>query len=125
MWRVVRDPRPRTLVLGLTASVLVFFTFMTQMHERYAYAAVIFLVLLLPDGRPRWLWPAFGAAFTLICWPRRAADAGDRRTLPVGGPLGIAGAILACRRDRGGGLDAAPRCSGSSASDAGHGGRRP
>ncbi len=64
-WVIVRDPRPRTLILGLTASVLVFFTFMTQMHERYAYAALVFLVLLLPERRPRWLWLAFGSVFAL------------------------------------------------------------
>ncbi|MGP1673674.1 MAG: hypothetical protein ACTS8Z_00490, partial [Candidatus Limnocylindrales bacterium] len=59
-WAVLRDPRPRTLVLSLVASVLVVFTFMTQMHERYAYAALILLVLLLPDARSRALWLAFG-----------------------------------------------------------------
>ena len=52
---IARDPRPRTLLLGLAASVLTFFVFMTQMHERYAYAALVFLVLLLAERRARWL----------------------------------------------------------------------
>ena len=88
-WAIIRDPRPRTLILGLTASVLVFFTFMTQMHERYAYAAVIFLVLLLPEARIRWLWIAFGVAFTLNLFA--AVPIGE--WLSVGGALGIAGSI--------------------------------
>ncbi len=62
---IVRDPRPRTLVLGLAASVLVIFAFMTQMHERYAFGALIFLMLLIPEPRIRWLAIAFGIVFTL------------------------------------------------------------
>ena len=48
---IVRDPRPGTLILGLAASVLTFFTFMTQMHERYAYAAVVILLVLCSYDR--------------------------------------------------------------------------
>ena len=62
---IVLDPRPRTLALGVVASVLAIFAFMTQMHERYAYAALIELVLLLPEARMRWLWIAFAVVFTL------------------------------------------------------------
>ena len=40
-WRSCATRARRTFVLGLAASVLTFFTFMTQMHERYAYAAVV------------------------------------------------------------------------------------
>ena len=77
-WRIIRDPRPRTLVLGLAASVLVFFSFMTQMHERYAYAALILLVLLLPERRIGWLW--VGAGGRVHAQPRRRhpAEPGDR-----------------------------------------------
>jgi hypothetical protein len=90
---IVRDPRPRTLILGLTASVLVFFTFMTQMHERYAYAALIFLVLLLPETWPRRLWLGLGVAFTLNLLAAIPPTEGIGRLLPVTGPLGIAGSI--------------------------------
>lgn len=90
---IVRDPRPRTLALGLAASVLVFFAFMTQMHERYAYAAVIFLALLLPDARLRWLWLALGVAFTLNLLAAIPPIPEIGRWLPVAGPLGIAGSI--------------------------------
>lgn len=62
---VIRDPRPRTLVLALAASVLVAFSFMTAMHERYSYGAIIFLLLLLPEPRIRWLSLALGVVFTL------------------------------------------------------------
>jgi hypothetical protein len=92
-WAIIRDPRPRTLILGLTASVLVFFTFMTQMHERYAYAAVIFLVLLLPETRIQWLWVAFGVAFTLNLLAAIPPTPEIGASLSVGGALGIAGSI--------------------------------
>ena len=35
---IVRDPTPRTFILGLAASTLISFTFLTQMHERYVSA---------------------------------------------------------------------------------------
>lgn len=57
---VIRDPRPRTLVVALAASVLVAFSFLTTMHERYSYAALVFLLLLIPEPRWRWLSLAFG-----------------------------------------------------------------
>ena len=45
---IVRDPRPRTLILGLAASTWSRSAFLTQMHERYAYGA-----LVLPDAAAR------------------------------------------------------------------------
>ncbi len=62
---IVRDPSPRTFVLGLVASTLIWFGFLTQMHERYAYGALVFLLLLLPERRIQWLYLAFGVVFTL------------------------------------------------------------
>ena len=47
---ILRDPRPRTLILGLAASTLVAFCFLTTMHERYAYGALVFLMLLIPEA---------------------------------------------------------------------------
>lgn len=92
-WAIIRDPRPRTLILGLAASVLVFFTFMTQMHERYAYAALIFLVLLLPDQRLRWLWLVVGVVLTLNLLAAVPPTPEIEQLLPVAGPLGVAGSI--------------------------------
>ena len=62
---ILRDPRPRTFILGLAASTLIWFGFLTQMHERYAYGALIFLLLLIPERRIQWLYLAFGVVFTL------------------------------------------------------------
>ena len=66
---VVKDPRPRTLIRALAASVLIAFCFLTTMHERYSYGALVFLLLLIPDVRLRWLNLAFGTVFTLnLLW---------------------------------------------------------
>jgi Gpi18-like mannosyltransferase len=56
---VWRRPTSRTLALGLAAAALVAFSFLTTMHERYGYAAIVFLALLVDDRRVRWL--ALGA----------------------------------------------------------------
>lgn len=90
---IVRDPRPRTLVLGLAASVLVVFTFMTQMHERYAYAAVVLLLLALPDRRAAWLSILLGVVFTLNLVAAIPPSPQVAAILPVDGPLGIAGSV--------------------------------
>ena len=49
---VLRRPTRDGLLLGLAASVLVAFCFLTTMHERYSYAAVIFLAAAM-SGRAR------------------------------------------------------------------------
>ncbi len=92
-WRIIRDPRPRTLVLGLAASVLVFFSFMTQMHERYAYAALVLLVLLLPERRIGWLWVAFAVVFTLNLLAAIPPTPQIAELLPVAGVLGVVGSL--------------------------------
>ncbi len=76
---VLRDPRPRTLILGLAASTLIAFCFLTTMHERYAYGALVFLMLLLVE-RPR---PGVGDRLRDRVHPEpargRATDPGHRR----------------------------------------------
>ena len=62
---ILRDPRPRSLILGLAASTLVAFAFLTSMHERYAYGAIVFLILLIPEARARWLAVALGVVYSL------------------------------------------------------------
>ncbi len=62
---VIRDPRPRTLILALVTSVLVAFSFLTTMHERYDLAAVVLMLLLLPEPRFRWLNLTLGIVVTL------------------------------------------------------------
>ncbi len=90
---ILRDPRPRTLILGLAASTLVVFTFMTTMHERYAYGAIVFLMLLLPDVRVRWVAIAFGVVFSLNLLAAAPPTPEIGTLLPVDGALGIAGSI--------------------------------
>ena len=88
----MRDPRPRTLTLGLAAATLVAFCFLTSMHERYAYGAFVFLMLLVPDRTVRALAVAFGIVFTRTCWPPRRRRR-SRRLLPIDRWLGIAGSV--------------------------------
>jgi Gpi18-like mannosyltransferase len=90
---VIRAPQPRTLLLALAASVLVAFTFLTSMHERYAYGAIIFLALLLADRRLRWLAVAFGIVTTLNLLAAVPPTPEIGELLPVAGPLGIVGSI--------------------------------
>ncbi len=91
---VLRDPRPRTLILGLAAATLVAFCFLTSMHERYAYGALVFLMLLIPEARVRWLGIAFGVVFTLNLLAAVPPTPWIGALLPVGGWLGIAGSLV-------------------------------
>jgi len=90
---VVRDPRPRTLYLALATSTLVFFAFMTQMHERYAFGAVIFLALLAWDTRVRSLVLATSAVVALNLVAAVPPVQGIGLSLPVGEAVSIAGAF--------------------------------
>ncbi len=73
--------------------MLVAFTFLTQMHERYAYAALIFLLLLLPERGPRWLFLALSVVFTLNLLAAIPPTEAIATALPVSGPLGIGGSV--------------------------------
>jgi hypothetical protein len=88
---VLRDPRPRTFILGLAVSVLVAFSFLTTMHERYAYGAVVFLMLLIADRRMRYLGIAFGVTFTLNLLAAIPPSDEVGALLPVSGLLGVVG----------------------------------
>jgi hypothetical protein len=90
---VVRDPRPQTLIVGLAAATLVAFSFLTTMHERYAYGAVVFLVLVAAEPRFRWLGLAFGVVFTLNLLAAVPPSPEIGALLPVAGPLGVAGSV--------------------------------
>jgi hypothetical protein len=90
---IVRDPRPRTLVLGLTVATLSAFCFLTAMHERYAYGAVILLTLLLPDRRFHWLALALGAASTLNLVAAIPPTPAIGEHVRIGGILGIVGSL--------------------------------
>lgn len=90
---IVRRPTPRTLILGLASSVLVFFSFATQMHERYAFGALVFLALLVAEPAARWLSVAFGIVFTLNLLAAVPPTPEIGALLPVSGALGVAGSV--------------------------------
>ena len=79
---VYRRPTAQVLALGLAAAALVAFAFLTTMHERYAYAAVVFLAPC-SSPNPRVLMRSRSpsrAVFTLnLNSAAASAVAGDRR----------------------------------------------
>jgi hypothetical protein len=91
---VYRRPTPETLALGLAAAVLVAFSFLTTMHERYAFGALVFLALLLSDRRVLALWTVFGVVFTLNLLAAIPPTPEIGAALPVGGVLGVAGSVV-------------------------------
>lgn len=91
--RIYREATPRALILGLAAATLVAFTFLTTMHERYAYGAMAFLMLLIPETRMRWIGLAFGIVFSMNLVAAIPATSELGRLLPVSGALGIAGSL--------------------------------
>jgi hypothetical protein len=91
--RVLRDPRPRTLVLALAATTLVAFCFLTGMHERYAYGAVVFFALLIPERPVRWLALGFGVVFTLNLLAAVPPTPAIGDLLPVDGLFGVVGSL--------------------------------
>ena len=90
---VLRNPRPRTLLLAVAASVLVAFSFLTTMHERYAYGALVFLLLLIEEPRIRALSIAFGVVFTLNLLAAVPPTPELGALLPISGVLGVAGSV--------------------------------
>lgn len=90
---VYRRPTPRALAFGLAASVLVAFELLTSMHERYAFGAIAFLALALPDRRALALSLVFGAAFTLNLLAAAPPTPAIGAALPIDGLLGVAGSI--------------------------------
>jgi hypothetical protein len=90
---IVRDPRPRTFILGLAASTLIWYGFLTQMHERYAYGALIFLLLFIPERRIAWLYLAFSVVFTLDLLSAAPPAPIFKQWLPFGGIVSIVGSL--------------------------------
>ena len=91
---VVRDPSPRRLFLALAASSFVFFTFMTQMHERYAYAAFVLMIPLLDIRAVRWIWLAFGTVLMLNLFSAVPATIAMQQLLPKMGTIPIVGSVI-------------------------------
>lgn len=90
---VLRRPTRDGLLLGLAASVLVAFCFLTTMHERYSYGAVIFLAAAM-SGRMRaaaWAVLAVAATANVIAAVPPSTVPGS--LIPLGGIVGIAGSL--------------------------------
>ena len=90
---VFRGRSARTLAYGVAASVLVAFCFLTTMHERYAFGALVFFVLAFPDRRAASLAAAFAVVFTLNLLAAVPPTAEIGGALPVSGPLGVIGSL--------------------------------
>ena len=63
------------------------------MHERYAYGALIFLLLLIPERRIAWLYLAFSVVFTLDLLSAAPPAPIFAEWLPFGGVVSIVGSF--------------------------------
>jgi hypothetical protein len=91
---VLRRPTPSSLAVGLAAASLVAFILLTAMHERYAYAALVFLALAFPDRRALAVWLLFGVVFTLNLLAAIPPTPAIGDLLPIFGGLGVAGSTV-------------------------------
>lgn len=91
---VLRRPEPRVLAFGLATAVLVAFSLLTTMHERYAYGALVFLVLAFPDRRAAWLALAFGVVFTINLLAAIPPTVEIGAAIPLGSPFGVLGSTV-------------------------------
>ena len=92
LW-VWRRPSPQTLAWGIAAAALIAFVGLTEMHERYAYPALIFLMVLFPDRRAVALWVTLGIVYTLNLVAAVPPTPDIGAAIPVDGWLGIAGSV--------------------------------
>ncbi len=90
---VLRRPTPAGLAWGVVAASLVAFVALTTMHERYAYAALVFLAVLFPDRRAVGLWIVFSVTFTLNLLAAVPPSRELESLLPVAGAIGVAGSV--------------------------------
>jgi hypothetical protein len=91
---LLRDPRPERLILALAASVMTYFTFMTQMVQWYSYAAVVIVLLLFYERRIRLAWEVLGFVVMLNLFAAVPVTPELTPVLPAHGPLTILGAIV-------------------------------
>ncbi len=93
LW-VWRRPTSSGLAWGLAAASLVAFVALTTMHERYDYAAAIFLILAWPDRLAVGSWILLATAISLnLLAAVPPGYYGPGSVIPVGGPLGLAGSL--------------------------------
>jgi hypothetical protein len=92
LW-VWRRPTATGLAWGLAAAALAAFIGLTAMHERYAYPAVVFLILCWPDRLAVWTWVGVSMTVALNMVAAIPPSGGPGSLVPVGGLVGIAGSV--------------------------------
>jgi len=90
---VLRRPTRDGLLLGLAASVLVAFCFLTTMHERYSYGAVIFLAAALSGRFRAFLWAVLAVVATANVVAAIPPSTVPGALIPLDGLPGIIGSI--------------------------------
>jgi hypothetical protein len=88
---VYRRPSARNLAMGLAAVSLGAFVTLTTMHERYAYPALVFLLLGWPRREVVVAWAAFAVAFALNLV---YAVPPPGVSLPAGDLVSVVGAVV-------------------------------
>jgi hypothetical protein len=119
---VIRRPTNDRLLLGLAAATLVSFNLMTTMHERYSYAALVFLAPLLARPAVFLAWSILAVTISLNILAAAPPNQQAGSVVPVSGPIGAIGslAIVAATilvvvllvRTKPGEPDRAPRSTG-------------
>jgi Gpi18-like mannosyltransferase len=90
---MIRKPTKDRLLLGLAATTLVSFCLMTTMHERYAYASLVFLAPLLARPAVRVAWAMLAVTVTLNIVAAAPPNQQPGSLVPLHGPVGTAGSV--------------------------------
>ena len=88
---MIREPTKNRLLLGLAGATLVSFCLMTTMHERYAYASLVFLAPLLARPAVRVVWAILAATITINIVAAMPPDQHSGSVISPFGPTGVAG----------------------------------
>ena len=91
---VLRRPTRDGLLLGLAASVLVAFCFLTTMHERYSFGAVIFLAAAMSGRMRASLWAVLAVAATANVVAAIPPSTVPGALIPLGGLPGFVGSMV-------------------------------
>jgi hypothetical protein len=90
---IVRRPTKDRLLLGLAAASLVSFNLMTTMHERYSYAALVFLAPLLARPAVFLAWSILAVTISLNILAAAPPNQQAGSVVPVFGPTGAIGSV--------------------------------
>jgi Gpi18-like mannosyltransferase len=90
---IIRKPTKERLLLGLAAAILLSFCLQTTMHERYAYASLVFLAPLLARPAVRVAWSILAVTITLNLIAAAPPNQHAGSIVPVLGPIGVGGSV--------------------------------